>query len=236
MSDETTPTCPHRTLRPELDALPARIATLPIDDRGYPVPWFVAWVNGTPEFRAADRDKWVLAINKKLCWVCGAQLGANMAFVAGPMCGLNRTSAEPPCHLECAEWSARNCPFLARPHMVRREDGTLNTEILKEQSAGNAIPRNPGVALVWVTRSYSLFNDGNGGYLIRMGPAERMIWYAEGQPATRTQVAASVDSGLPALLERAELQDSQEPNAGAVRMLMKMKTDYEATYPPEAKP
>jgi hypothetical protein len=102
-------------IRPELEALPSRMKTLPVDERGYPVPWFVDWVDGKPEFRAMDGNKWESAVRYRLCWVCGGTLGVNKSFVAGPMCGINRTSAEPPCHLECATWSARNCPFLKNP-------------------------------------------------------------------------------------------------------------------------
>lgn len=196
-------------LRPELERLPARMSTLPIDERGYPVPWFVAWQNGKPEFRAMDTQKWIRAVQQRRCWVCGGPLGRHVAFVAGPMCGLNRTSAEPPSHLECAEWSARNCPFLSRPHMVRREDAVINTESLKDRGAGIPIERNPGVAMVWVTTSYRVFDDGKGRPLIEMGPADRVLWYAEGRLATRAEVAASVDSGLPRLRDVARQEGAE---------------------------
>src|SRR5438046_1182517 len=111
-----------QSLRPEIEEPPAKMRALPVH-RGYPVPWFVAWVNGEPEFRAADGKKWALAVTKHYCWVCGQSLGRYQTFVLGPMCGINRTSAEPPCHLECARYSAKNCPFLSKPHMTRRENG-----------------------------------------------------------------------------------------------------------------
>jgi len=192
-------------LHPSLDVstLPARMRDLPIDpDRHMIVPWFIAWVGGKPEFRAIDGEKWIRAIREHLCWVCGDRLGVWRTFVLGPMCGINRTTAEPPCHLECARWSARNCPFLSRPHMVRREDG------LPEESevAGVAIRRNPGVTLLWTTRTFEVFEDGNGKPLIHVHNPENVEWWAEGRPATREEVEHSVDTGMPILAGIARLE------------------------------
>lgn len=62
------------TLRPELPYLPRTMRELPVDKRGYPVPWFVDWINGEPEFRAMDRRKLFRAVKENLCWVCGKPL------------------------------------------------------------------------------------------------------------------------------------------------------------------
>jgi hypothetical protein len=216
--------------RPELEPMPARIARLPLDDRGYPVPWFVATVDGKPEFRMADGDKWVEAVNNRRCWVCGERLGAYLVFVLGPMCGVNRTTAEPPCHLECAEWSARNCPFLTRPQMVRREDDFIDNDRLITEGPGCPITRNPGVTLLWTTRSFRVVADGRGGRLIHIGVPLQTRWYAHGRAATREEVAASVTSGLPLLMELAVAQDAAE-GAGAVEHLLKAARAFEALYP-----
>jgi len=186
-------------LRLELEPMPGRMTSLPIDDRGFPVPWFVAWQDGKPEFRAMDGVKFLRAIREKLCWVCGNKLGVNVCFVAGPMCGINRTSAEPPSHVDCARWSARNCPFLSNPRQVRREDEILNNANLRENSAGLALTRNPGVAMLWITRQFEIFNDGARKLLIQMGEPDSVEWWACGKPATRQQVQASIESGLPNL-------------------------------------
>ena len=182
-----------------LDTLPRTMRGLPRDHRGYPVPWFVAWIGGKPEFRAMDRTARRRAIQEKRCWVCGSRLGKDMCFVAGPMCGINRTSAEPPSHIECGRWSAQNCPFLANPHMVRREDEAINNQNLRDQAPGIALTRNPGVAMLWITRSYEIFPDGRGQVLIQMGKPESVEWWCEGKAATKEQVADAIDSGLPAL-------------------------------------
>ncbi len=190
-----------------LDTLPERMKSLPIDpERQVPVPWFVDWLDGKPEFRAMDQRKWVRAIKEKLCWVCGQKLGRNMTFVAGCMCGVNRTSAEPPNHYDCALWSAKNCPFLNNPSMVRREDDVINNQQIREQSAGFAITRNPGIAMLWITRDYEVFPDMNGGHLITMGEPERVEWYREGRSATRDEVMHSIETGLPNLEAMARLE------------------------------
>jgi hypothetical protein len=195
-------------LRPELEPPPPRIARLPVH-RGYPVPWFVEWVTrdddeiapmpqgqGEPDFRIMSRERFGAAIRSGLCWVCGGKLGSHKTFNIGPMCAVNRTSAEPPSHRECAEWSARNCPFLTRPHMRRREAG-LPQEV--DEGAGVMLKRNPGVALVWVTRKHKLKPDHNGGILFDIGEPDSVSWWCEGRPATREEVQASIDSGLPTL-------------------------------------
>jgi len=185
-------------LRPELTPLPPRMIGLPVDERGYPVPWFVPWHDGKPEFRAMDARKWVRAVKQKLCWVCGGRLGQHSAFVVGPMCLVNLANSEPPSHLQCATWSAINCPFLSRPRMVRREND-LPEET--EGPAGIAITRNPGVSAVYVTPDYRVFEDGSGKPLIRVSSiCEQIEWYAEGRPATRAEVEHSIETGLPILM------------------------------------
>lgn len=218
------------TLRPELEPLPRRMRHLPVDARGYVVPWFVLWIDGVPEFRAMDRTKWVRAVQDRRCWVCGDVLGTYLTFVIGPMCGVNRTTAEPACHLDCAEWSARNCPFLSRPHMVRRDnDGLL--EACAGNTAGVMLDRNPGVTLLWTTKSCRVFDDGQGRPLLRLGDPTGLAWYAEGRTATRAEIEASVAGGLPTLRAMAEQQDAEEPEADAVVTLGKMVAAFEAFYP-----
>lgn len=185
--------------------MPAAIARLPVH-RGYPVPWFVASVSGEPDFRIVDPEKIQRAVLDRRCWICGRQLlepPAFFAFVIGPMCAVNRISSEPPSHVACADWSARACPFLTRPHMERREGGL--PEALAAP-AGTMIRRNPGVALVWLTRKYELVRDHQGGVLFRVGDPVAVRRFAEGREATIDELQHSIETGLPALREIAERQ------------------------------
>lgn len=185
--------------------IPSRIKKLQRNEKGYPVPWFVQWIDGKPDFRVMDSEHLVQAVRYKLCWICGEPLGRFKAFVIGPMCAVNRTSGEPPSHKECAVFAAMVCPFLTEPKRTRRE---TNLPENQKSLAGIAIARNPGVALVWVVTAYELFKvphmEGAGeGMLFDIGDPVETLWFAEGREATREEVMASFESGLPILQKEA---------------------------------
>lgn len=187
--------------RPGLPEVPQRMLSLPIR-RGYPVPWFVAMVDGDYHFSTADAAKMVQALRKRLCWVCGQPLGNKNAFVIGPMCAVNRTTSEPPNHRECAIFSATACPFLSRPHMKRQKDRPEGASA----PPGLHIERNPGATLVWITKEYWIrqvprsADDGmRAGILFKLGDPVEVAWYAQGRLATREEVMESISSGLPIL-------------------------------------
>jgi hypothetical protein len=182
---------------PRFSDLPATMRHLPLDHRGFPVPWFVAWKDGEPIFPAMDHSKLLLASLDRLCWVCGGRIERIGAFVIGPMCAVNRVNSEPPSHLQCARFSARRCPFLSNPRMGRvpldHYGGT------RDNVAGTMIERNPGVTLVWQSLRWSIFNDGRGGFLFDIGKPHQVEYYREGRIATRAEVEESIVTGLPAL-------------------------------------
>lgn len=163
-----------------------------------------ATVESYPEFRIMDARFLVRAVKEKLCWVCGDpfEQGERLVFVIGPMCAVNRISSEPPSHRRCAEFSAIACPFLSRPKMVRREGDF--TDGMLENVSGQSIRRNPGVTLLWVTRSYTTFQPHGGGALFSVGEPLEIMCYAEGREATKEEIRASVESGYPLLQEIAE--------------------------------
>jgi len=193
---------------PEFQNLPPRLAKLPKDHRGFPIPWFVATIPATGErdFRVADYAKRDKAVRHKLCWVCGEACGKYLAFPIGPMCAVTRTTPEPGCHLDCAEASVKICPFLTQPRMRR------NYKDIEETGAvappGEFLERNPGVTCIWVTTKYKMFSTDrtNKNYLLQIGDPENMLWYCRGRPATRAEVDEAIKSGLPALQDMAWLE------------------------------
>lgn len=181
-----------------LDEMPERFRKLPISDNGFPIPKFVACPSGKPDFRVIAPGWPQRCITRKLCWLCGELLGRHMAFVIGPMCAVNRVSSEPPSHLGCARFAVKACPFMANPNRGRDESNLPEAGFIP----GHHLARNPGVSLIWVTKSYKLFNvptNMGSGKLIEIGSPELTEWWARGRPATREEILASIDSGLPAL-------------------------------------
>lgn len=199
--------------------VPSRIARLPIDTKwNLPVPWFVKWINGAPQFPIMDGEKWHRAIKQRRCWICGLPIvGDPMAFVIGPMCGINRTSAEPPSDINCAMYAARTCPFLITPRMKRMEIDIPGTV----EAPGVAIKRNPGCCAVWITKRYEVIDAGNGP-LIKIGEPQMVHWFAEGRPATRAEVLESIESGLP-ILRNMAAEESPEALAELARMTEKLE-------------
>jgi hypothetical protein len=189
-----------RTFAADQPRMPGRVARLPhCPRRGIPVPWFVAWEDRTQpaDFRISSARKIAEAHARQLCWVCGEALAGRRAFVIGPMCAINRISSEPPSHEDCADYSARTCPFLVRPHMRRRPDLMQRIEAGElDRGAGEGHLRNPGVVLVWLTHSYGLVGDRRGARLFRVGHPLETRWYTEGRQATRHEAAEAMLAGV----------------------------------------
>lgn len=203
------------------DQMPTRFRKLPVSPSGFPVPKFVKWIDGVPDFRIVDSAHLRRCAGQKMCWLCGEPLGRHMAFVIGPMCAINRVSSEPPSHRDCARFAVKACPFLANPE--RKRD--THTELPADKYIpGFHLDRNPGVSLIWITDSYTRFRPqrGGDGTLFQIGPPVSLEWYARGRAATREEIMASIESGLPQLRKIAALDGCEamiELEQGIVRGL-----------------
>lgn len=233
--------------------LPAHMAGRPIDRRGWPVPYFVAWVSpggasvpegmGEPDHRVVDVAKRARCLKFSLCWLCGKPLGKFRALVVGPMCLVNRTAAEPDCHVDCAEYAVRACPFLANDGAKRNAVRPFAGEVTAHPMGHK---RNPGVACVFVhcERWLKRIPQGKGVsplFQMPMSEPRRLTFWANGERASRAEVMRSLNAGLAILQDAATRLDGREGltalacyYAATVALVERWTDEFESPAPDKA--
>lgn len=95
----------------------ARLAHLPVF-AGMPVPYVVKWVDGKPDFRQTDVERWLEVIIRKRCAMCGKPLSQSNRsvgacyWIGGKGCFDLQVFIDGAMHFMCAVESMRLCPFL----------------------------------------------------------------------------------------------------------------------------
>lgn len=187
------------TLRNGLPALPDHMRALPVDARGYPIPWFVKWIDGKPDFRVLDDEKFKKSVRFNLCHVCGNKLGRHRSFIGGPMATLQRISGEPPMHLDCALFAVKACPFMLMPRSKRRT-ANLPDELTGITPPGiEIVDENPGISCIWTCSLYTINRD-RGVFEFRSLVSEH--WFTEGREATQDEITAALNDARQKLAER----------------------------------
>lgn len=74
-------------------------------------------VDGRPDFRVTNAERWVVAAKHRLCTQCGEPLGRHLAFIGGPLSFVSRLFTDLAIHKDCAQYAVQACPFLAAPNM-----------------------------------------------------------------------------------------------------------------------
>lgn len=159
-----------------LPSLPPRMRTLPRGADGQPIPYLLTQVATKYESALGAELALAAMCEQKRCWLCGDKLGQYAAFVAEPLTSVTKISRTPPAHHDCAKYAALT--------------GLLQPKSLK-------------VSLVWVTRDFQMQRAANGHVFV-VGDAEQAFWFADGRCATREEVTAVMQEGLPNLYEIAK--------------------------------
>lgn len=141
--------------------IPKELSHLKIDPRGYPIPYFVSWIEGKPEFRFLDHKRQEMIIAKGVCHICGKKLNKDYNYViSGPVGYQNRISSDAAMHRICAEFSLRACPHLYLQKAERRE----NDELGKMVAAAPSVvikDKPPVLLLVKVSKWKSVVHEGS---------------------------------------------------------------------------
>jgi hypothetical protein len=95
-------------------------------------------------------------------------------------------------------------------------------------AGGHMVLANPGVQAIWTTHGFEVVraSQGHDGAFIRMDQPRSVEWFTQGRPATREEVAAGFELGLPKLRELAARD-------GAVRETEEDIVAARGYWPPE---
>lgn len=167
--------------------LPPAVAALPRDPRGYPVPWFVAEVDGRrDDLRIACAEKRTLAFHRRLCWVCGQRLERKSAFIGGPLAVTNRVFGDWCMHPVCAVASMSFCPFL-NGDMRRRSGREKPDGAVPLEGAHENRPELAALA-VCRTESVEMLREG-----LFQAPSFYFVWwYRDGQRVPESEAQSAL--------------------------------------------
>lgn len=117
--------------------IPKFLEHLKVDERGYPIPFFVPKINGVYDFKYASEPKTVLCLKERKCYICGKKMVPdNHYFITGPVGQKNHVVSEPPMHCACAEFALKACPHMFYQAAERKSDdiiGKTNPYLLKNK-------------------------------------------------------------------------------------------------------
>jgi hypothetical protein len=184
--------------------MPDRVAKLPRDVRGYPIPYTVMIdAEGKPHFPVVDDVKRKDCMRRRLCGVCGELLGYWIWFVGGDRSAASRLFTDPPMHEECARYSLAVCAFLARPASKYRRpsepkqiEGADGERLVVAMDDDGQTKRPPHMAL-YRTRQYVIVRLPSRKVLelaYHAAPSKSIEWFppleapdAGTQPPTETE-------------------------------------------------
>ncbi|MGW1106087.1 hypothetical protein [Streptomyces sp. NPDC002540] len=113
----------------DLPPMPGRVAGLPRDERGYPVPSENAWVRGKPQLALQDFRRSGTLWAGARCAICGLALGNDVPYrlfaddeVHPTLKAGACTRFDGPGHRECMLFSGAACPFFVSPVSRRSQD------------------------------------------------------------------------------------------------------------------
>lgn len=93
--------------------IPSFLSHLPVDERGYPIPYFVPVEKGKPNFRLLSQKKQELCFKNDLCGICGKKLVKDSYYIiGGPKTLASAVTVDPFMHKDCATYSMGSCPHM----------------------------------------------------------------------------------------------------------------------------
>lgn len=152
------------------------------------MPFLVLVVDGKPDFRISDAERWAKAVRDRRCALCGEGLGRHIAFIGGPRSHASRAFTDPGMHYECAAYAMQVCPYLALPRM-RRTAQHVAYEDVAIHTTEEVVEERPEVFFLGVSTDFEVEQFDSGSYYVRAAPWISVEWFRHGVP-----VPAPVDA------------------------------------------
>jgi hypothetical protein len=157
--------------------IPARMAHLKRDRRGYPIFYTiqprVPVVDGAAvDFRVLNLRHHILCARHRRCGICGTRIDGPLTFIGGPMCVKARIFGDAGVHEECADYARRVCPYLVnanRNYDERDVPGTYHDP--------NVIRAKPQRLVLYRATAYRQIPGGEGKPVFLVKPAELVDWF-----------------------------------------------------------
>lgn len=190
--------------------IPRRMARLPRDPRGYPIPVVVLRDRqGKPHFTTNDHKVTLRMARERRCHICGQHLVnqaqvnpvRHMWFAGGVLSAFHPDGAynDGPMHHECMQYAMQVCPYLAvRTWTGEIMDKTLQPDpnVLRLMVDATSIPGRPEVFVAVCVSTYSYTRVNNFyGFKIRQPYIAREYW-RHGQQLTEEEAQPLVDKRL----------------------------------------
>jgi hypothetical protein len=169
--------------------IPTLMKRLPLDHRGYPIPFVVQRDDkGLPLFVANNSVAVWKCIKQRLCAICGTRLASRWWFVGGPGSAFhpNGMYFDSGMHGECMRYALQVCPYLATPARSRINDNTLakletriSDALLVDRTHD---PKRPPLFVAVMCSGQSLEpNDMETPYLRPLRPYQDVEFWRDGQ-------------------------------------------------------
>jgi hypothetical protein len=164
--------------------VPTRIARLPRDRRGLPIPVIVLRdTDGQPHFTINDHEVTERLVAARCCAICGERLGAHACFVGGPGSAFHPAGRyfDAPLHHECATFALKTCPYLA---MAGRFSKRINGRTLDPDKAPGRVfvdtTMLPGQPVVFVLGDCRRWTRDRAGHFIPDRPWRAVEFWRDG--------------------------------------------------------
>lgn len=203
--------------------VPPRMAALPRDARGFPIPHIVFRdTDGRPHFTVNHEPLRQEAITRGLCSICGQPLFRGRWFVGGPLSAFDEHGAylDPPMHEECVAYALQVCPYLASRKYNSRIDGmTLDPDKAGEATMigldSTMIPERPDLFVAVMAIGQRLIRPSEVQLYIKpRRPYRRVEYWRAGQRLPREEGEAEVR----AIMKRPLPDDLLEPRVRPLRL------------------